>query len=97
MTLNIQSSTASPKFREKNRIDVRENEPRITIRRQQPLETPTEKDEGEYKNPDTSFKKPSNYIKPATFDGSVSRLDYKSHFEACATLNRWTYREKVST
>lgn len=86
--------TASPRFREKNRIEVRENEPRITVRRQRPLEAPTEKDEGGYKNPDTSFKKPSNYIKPATFDGSASWLDYKSHFEACAALNGWTDREK---
>uniref|UniRef100_K1Q7E0 Uncharacterized protein n=1 Tax=Magallana gigas TaxID=29159 RepID=K1Q7E0_MAGGI len=58
--------TASPRFREKNRIDVRENEPQITVRRQQPLEAPTERDEGGYKNPDTSFKKPPNYIKSVT-------------------------------
>uniref|UniRef100_K1Q2R2 Uncharacterized protein n=1 Tax=Magallana gigas TaxID=29159 RepID=K1Q2R2_MAGGI len=50
--------TASPRFRDKKRIDVRENEPRITVRRQRPLEAPTEKDEGGYKNPDTSFNKP---------------------------------------
>ncbi|XP_065927594.1 uncharacterized protein [Magallana gigas] len=33
-------------------------------------------------------------IKPATFDGSNSRLDYKSHFDACATINNWSEKEK---
>ncbi|KAK3106230.1 hypothetical protein FSP39_015710 [Pinctada imbricata] len=33
-------------------------------------------------------------IKPATYDGSTSWLDYKSHFEACATLCKWSYTEK---
>lgn len=28
-------------------------------------------------------------IKPATYDGSTSWLDYKSHFEACAKLGNW--------
>jgi hypothetical protein len=28
-----------------------------------------------------------NNIKPATYDGSTSWLDYKSHFEACGKLN----------
>lgn len=28
-------------------------------------------------------------IKPATYDGSTSWLDYKSHFEACAKLCQW--------
>ena len=33
-------------------------------------------------------------IKPATYDGSTSWLDYKSHFEACAKLGQWTEEEK---
>lgn len=33
-------------------------------------------------------------IKPATFDGSNSWLDYKSHFDACATINNWSEKEK---
>ena len=41
-----------------------------------------------------AFKKPSNYIRPATYDGLGSWLDYKSHFEACAALNGWSNREK---
>lgn len=32
-------------------------------------------------------------IKPATFDGSHSWLDYKSHFDACAGLNNWSEKE----
>ena len=33
-------------------------------------------------------------IKPATYDGSSSWLDYKAHFEVCAKLNEWSYHEK---
>lgn len=33
-------------------------------------------------------------IKPATFDGSHSWIDYKSHFDACAAINNWSVREK---
>ena len=33
-------------------------------------------------------------IKPATYDGSTSWLDYKSHFEACAKLGNWDETEK---
>lgn len=33
-------------------------------------------------------------IKPATFDGTHSWLDDKSHFDACASLNNWNYKEK---
>lgn len=38
--------------------------------------------------------KPDHYrrsvlIKPATYDGTTSWLDYKSHFEACANLGHW--------
>lgn len=32
-------------------------------------------------------------IKPATFDGSHSWIDYKSHFDACAAINNWSDRE----
>ena len=28
-------------------------------------------------------------MKPATFDGSTSWLDYKTHFDMCAKLNGW--------
>lgn len=35
------SLTTSPGLRIKNRKDVRENEPRVTVRRQRPLEAPT--------------------------------------------------------
>ena len=33
-------------------------------------------------------------IKPATFYGSNSWIDYKSHFDACAAINNWSDREK---
>ncbi|MEW8545264.1 MAG: retropepsin-like aspartic protease, partial [Candidatus Thiodiazotropha sp.] len=33
-------------------------------------------------------------MKPATFDGSGTWLDYKAHFEACAELNNWTTEQK---
>jgi hypothetical protein len=35
-----------------------------------------------------------NNIKPATYDGSTSWLDYKSHFEACAKLCEWDEETK---
>ena len=33
-------------------------------------------------------------IKPATFDGTNSWKDYKSHFDACAKINNWSIEEK---
>lgn len=33
-------------------------------------------------------------MKPATFDGTTSWIDYKSHFEMCAELNNWGYDKK---
>ncbi|VDI53879.1 Hypothetical predicted protein [Mytilus galloprovincialis] len=38
--------------------------------------------------------KSKNIIKPATFDGQGSWIDYKSHFEACSSINGWTDTEK---
>lgn len=46
-------------------------------------------------NEDTRYlgdKKSHN--KPATFDGTGSWLEYRSHFDACAMLNKWKEREK---
>ena len=34
-------------------------------------------------------------MKPATYDGKSSCLDYKSHFEACATLGHWSEEDKA--
>ena len=39
-------------------------------------------------------KKGKNFMKPATFDGSSSWIDYKSHFDMCAELNGWTHDQK---
>ena len=33
-------------------------------------------------------------VKPATYDGTTSWLDFKSHFEACAKLGQWSDGEK---
>ncbi|MEW8548378.1 MAG: hypothetical protein AB2693_33155, partial [Candidatus Thiodiazotropha sp.] len=33
-------------------------------------------------------------MKPATFDGSTSWIDYRSHFDMCAELNGWTNQQK---
>ena len=41
-----------------------------------------------------SDKKSKNFMKPATFDGSSSWIDYKSHFDMCAELNGWTHDQK---
>ncbi|CAG2238400.1 unnamed protein product [Mytilus edulis] len=43
---------------------------------------------------DNSIHKNKNIIKPATFDGQGSWIDYKSHFEACSSINGWTDTEK---
>ena len=33
-------------------------------------------------------------VKPATFDGTGSWLDYRAHFDAVAEINRWSQTEK---
>ena len=33
-------------------------------------------------------------VKPASFDGSTSWLDYKTHFDMCAELNGWNDKQK---
>lgn len=33
-------------------------------------------------------------MKPATFDGTSSWIDYKAHFEACCSINLWNPRQK---
>ena len=33
-------------------------------------------------------------MKPATFDGTGSWIDYKAHFEACCNINSWSTRQK---
>ncbi|CAC5414319.1 unnamed protein product [Mytilus coruscus] len=38
--------------------------------------------------------KNKNIVKPATFDGQGSWGDYKSHFDACSSINGWTDAEK---
>lgn len=44
-------------------------------------------------DPSASRKNAPN-IKPATYDGTTSWLDYKSHFEACAKLGKLDETEK---
>jgi hypothetical protein len=33
-------------------------------------------------------------VKAATYDGTSSWLDYKSHFDACSHINQWSENEK---
>ena len=40
-----------------------------------------------------NFSRPKE-IKPATFDGKSSWIDFRSHFDICAELNGWTEQEK---
>lgn len=35
-------------------------------------------------------------IKPATFDGSHSWINYEFHFDACEAINKWSDRKKDS-
>ena len=39
--------------------------------------------------------RPPVLMKPATYDGKSSWLDYKSQFEACATLGHWSEEDKA--
>ena len=39
--------------------------------------------------------RPPVLIKPATYDEKSAWLDYKSHFEACATLGHWSEEDKA--
>ena len=39
-------------------------------------------------------KKSGFITKPATFDGSTSWIDYRSHFDMCSELNNWTVQQK---
>lgn len=43
---------------------------------------------------DTHRSGTSQVIKPATYDGASSWLDYKAHFEACPAVNGWTEESK---
>ena len=43
----------------------------------------------------SKYNKPPVLIKPATYDGKSSWLDYKSHFEACAELGHWSEDDKA--
>jgi hypothetical protein len=66
----------------------------ITMRRNRSRETKRASDKAETKFNSTDKAPMSTIIKPATFDGSGSWLDYKSHFEACSELNKWTNKQK---
>ena len=67
-------------------------ESNITRRRKAGSSNAFQIDEGLSMNRMSDRKSPT-YIKPATFDGTGSWLDYRSHFDACAMLNNWTQRE----
>ncbi|KAK3085169.1 hypothetical protein FSP39_025425 [Pinctada imbricata] len=42
----------------------------------------------------SSFGYRKSIVKPATYDGKSSWIDFKSHFDICADLNEWTNDEK---
>ena len=44
---------------------------------------------------DDKGNRPPVLMKPAMYDGKSSWLDYKSHFEACATLGHWSEEDKA--
>ncbi|XP_060605005.1 uncharacterized protein LOC132757672 [Ruditapes philippinarum] len=46
------------------------------------------------RDPKNSNSKRSVMMKPATYDGTSSWIDYKAHFEACSEINQWTNKEK---
>ena len=52
--------------------------------------------EKSYKKKETvePSKKSGFITKPATFDGSTSWIDYRSHFDMCSELNNWTVKQK---
>ena len=62
----------------------------VTVRRSKESREQAHFGEGRAENKAT---KTSN-LKPATYDGTTSWLDYRSHFNACASLNKWSEEEK---
>ena len=73
-----------PNFEEnENSHALRRGEDGITMRRNRSHETKRASEKIETKFNPTDKAPMSTFIKPATFDGSGSWLDYISHFEAC--------------
>ena len=56
---------------------------------------PIEVEKSDKKKETVDPSKKSGFItKPATFDGSTSWIDYRSHFDMCSELNNWTVKLK---
>lgn len=56
--------------------------------------TPKAEDQGK-RHSDARMKASAGAkMKPATYDGLGSWIDYKAHFEVCAALNGWSEKEK---
>ena len=56
---------------------------------------PIEVENSDKKKETVEPSKKSGFItKPATFDGSTSWIDYRSHFDMCSELNNWTVKQK---
>ena len=47
-----------------------------------------------YRQSDRDDRERKLTVKPATYDGSSSWLDYKCYFEACANVNGWNQEKK---
>ena len=39
-------------------------------------------------------RKREEFVRPAAYDGLSSWTDYKAHFDTCAEINSWSYKEK---
>ena len=53
-----------------------------------------EENTGQKKETVEPSKKSGFITKPATFDGSTSWIDYRTHFDMCAEINNWTIQQK---
>ena len=53
-----------------------------------------EENTGQKKETVEPSKKSGFITKPATFDGSTSWIDYRTHFDMCAEINNWTIHQK---
>ena len=65
------------------------------VRPQPMTSTPKQVTFSDYQEDSPVNKKSTSVkIKPATYDGTSSWVDYKAHFDVCAELNGWSEQEK---
>lgn len=79
------------------RPDLTMDDQYVTRRRRKPqpeTSTPRGKAEASMSTHSLVPGKTGTKVKPATYDGTGSWLDYKAHFDVCAELNQWSERDK---